>query len=538
MPDPVATAFCRDRSLERLASERFDLLVVGGGVTGAGIALDAASRGLSVALVDKADLASGTSSKSSKLVHGGLRYLQQGEFGLVYQALAERRRLLRNAPHLVAPLSFVVPILRSGGIIDRRLARALGLGLWQYDLTGGARLGWHRRLDVDEVLARLPQLRRDQIASGYLYWDAWVDDARLALVLARTAALDHGAVVANYARLAGVGREGGPDGRVTDAVLEVDGRTIEVACDGVVNACGVWAEEVQGLTGVADTFDIRPAKGVHLTVPAARLSPDGALLIPVKGDKRSIFVLPWPGGRTYIGTTDTDFDGELDEPRCTADDVAYLLDAVNSLTDADLVPGDVTGSWAGLRPLVATAETERTADLSRHHLVQSDESGVVTVTGGKLTTYRRMAQDTVDAVCELRGERRRCRTKRLPLLGVTGNGVSGADPHLAGRFGSEASTVLDLIRDDPLLGEPLVPGLPYRRAEAVHAVRSEMAVTLDDVLSRRTRARLEDRRATLVAAPEVAALVGEAAGWTDERCEAEVAAFWESVEAEVAAESA
>ena len=535
MPDPVATAFCRDRSLERLATERFDLLVVGGGVTGAGIALDAASRGLAVALVDKADLAAGTSSKSSKLVHGGLRYLQQGEFGLVYEALAERQRLLRNAPQLVVPLSFVVPILRSGGVIDRRLARALGLGLWQYDLSGGARLGWHRRLDVDGVLARLPQLRRDEIASGYLYWDAWVDDARLALALARTAALEHGAVVATYARLAGVGREGGPGGRVTDAVLEVDGRTIEVACDGVVNACGVWAEEVQGLTGVADTFDIRPAKGVHLTVPAERLSPDGALLIPVKGDKRSIFVLPWPGGRTYIGTTDTDFVGDLDEPFCTADDVAYLLAAVNALTDADLVPGDVTGSWAGLRPLVATAETERTADLSRRHIVQSDGLGVVTVTGGKLTTYRRMAQDTVDVVCELRGERRRCRTKKLPLRGAGGAGSGGS--HLDGRFGGEASVVLDLVEADPALGEPLVPGLSYLRAEAVYAVCHEMATTLDDVLSRRTRARIEDRGATLAAAPDVAALVGEAAGWTDGRREAELAAFQAAVEAEMAAES-
>jgi glycerol-3-phosphate dehydrogenase len=534
MSDPTSTAFDRNRSLERMATERFNLLVVGGGATGTGIALDAASRGLSVALVDKADLASGTSSKSSKLVHGGLRYLQQGEFGLVYQALAERRRLLRNAPHLVAPLSFVIPILRSGGVIDRRLARALGLGLWQYDLTGGARLGWHKRLDTDQVLARLPQLRRDEIAAGYLYWDAWVDDARLALTLARTAALDHGAAVATYTRLVGVGRT---DGRVTGAVLEADGRKIDVACDGVVNACGVWAEDVQGLTGVADTFDIRPAKGVHLTVSSDRLSPDGAMLIPVRGDKRSIFVLPWPGGHTYIGTTDTDFVGGLDEPTCTAADVAYLLGAVNALTDADLVPGDVTGSWAGLRPLVATAKTEKTADLSRHHLVQSDGSGVVTVTGGKLTTYRRMAQDTVDAVCKLRGERRRCRTKRLSLRGAVGSGGAGTDSHMAGRFGGEASAVLDLVVADPSLGEPLVPGLAYLRAEAVYAVRHEMAVTLDDVLARRTRARLEDRTATLAAAPEVATLVAEAAGWSDERRDAELAAFRASVEAESAAQA-
>ncbi|MBC8364199.1 MAG: glycerol-3-phosphate dehydrogenase/oxidase [Actinobacteria bacterium] len=532
MPDPSETAFCRDRSLERLSSERFDLLVIGGGITGTGIALDAASRGLTVALVDKADLASGTSSKSSKLVHGGLRYLQQGEIGLVYQALLERHRLLRNAPHLVRGLQFVLPILTKGGLVDRRVARALGVALWQYDLTGGARLGRHRRLDADAVRAHLPSLREGVVASGYGYWDAWADDARLTLTLARTAALDHGATVATYAALTGVERSGD---RVTGAVLEADGRTVEVACDGVVNACGVWAEGVQHLTGVVDAFDIRPAKGVHLSVPHDRLPADVALVLPVRGDRRSIFVLPWPDGHTYIGTTDTDFDGSLDEPTCTADDVAYLLGAVNALTDAELVPADVTGSWAGLRPLVATAETDRTADLSRHHVVHTDPSGVVTVTGGKLTTYRRMAQDAVDAVLDLRGERRRCRTRKLALRGAGGAG--SGDAHLDGRFGGEASVVVDLVEADPSLGEPLVPGLPYLRAEAVHAVRHEMATTLDDVLSRRTRARLEDRAATLTAAPEVATLVAEAAGWSGGRRDAELAAFRASVEAELAAES-
>ena len=532
MSDLSETAFCRDRSLERLSSERFDLLVIGGGITGTGIALDAASRGLTVALVDKADLASGTSSKSSKLVHGGLRYLQQGEIGLVYQALLERHRLLRNAPHLVRGLQFVLPILTKGGLVDRRVARALGVALWQYDLTGGARLGRHRRLGADAVRTHLPSLREGVVASGYGYWDAWADDARLTLTLARTAALDHGATVATYTTLTSVERSGD---RVSGAVLDADGRTVEVACDGVVNACGVWAEGVQRLTGVVDAFDIRPAKGVHLSVPHDRLPADVAMVLPVRGDRRSIFVLPWPDGHTYIGTTDTDFDGSLDEPACTADDVAYLLGAVNALTDADLASADVTGSWAGLRPLVATAETGRTADLSRNHVVHTDPSGVVTVTGGKLTTYRRMAQDAVDAVLRLRGERRRCRTKNLPLRGAGGAGSGNS--HLDGRFGGEASIVLDLVEADPSLGEPLVPGLSYLRAEAVHAVCHEMATTLDDVLSRRTRARIEDRAATLGAAPEVAALVAEAAGWSDERQDAEVAAFRASVEAEMAAES-
>ena len=341
MSEPSRTAFSRARSLVRLADDHFDLLVVGGGITGAGVALDAASRGLSVALVDKGDLASGTSSKSSKLVHGGLRYLQQGEIGLVYQALLERQRLLRNAPHLVSGLPFVLPILTKGGLVDRRIARALGLALWQYDLTGGARLGWHRRLDADAVHGLFPGLRSGAVVSGYRYWDAWADDARLTLTLARTAAIDHGAAVATYTAITGVARH---DGRVVGATVEADGRTIEVACDAVVNACGVWAEGVQGITGVADAFDIRPAKGVHLSVPFERLPVEAAFVLPVRGDRRSIFVLPWPDGHTYIGTTDTDFDGPLDDPTCTADDITYLLGAVNALTDAELSAGDVTGA--------------------------------------------------------------------------------------------------------------------------------------------------------------------------------------------------
>ena len=530
MSEPSRTAFSRARSLARLADDRFDLLVVGGGITGAGVALDAASRGLSVALVDKGDLASGTSSKSSKLVHGGLRYLQQGEIGLVYQALLERQRLLRNAPHLVSGLPFVLPILTKGGLVDRRIARALGLALWQYDLTGGARLGWHRRLDADAVHGLFPGLRSGAIASGYRYWDAWADDARLTLTLARTAAIDHGAAVATYTAITGVARH---DGRVVEATVEADGRTIEVACDAVVNACGVWAEGVQGITGVADAFDIRPAKGVHLSVPFERLPVEAAFVLPVRGDRRSIFVLPWPDGHTYIGTTDTDFDGPLDDPTCTADDITYLLGAVNALTDAELSAGDVTGAWAGLRPLVATGDAARTADLSRHHVVLSDPSGVVTVTGGKLTTYRRMAQDTVDAVLKLRGRFRRCRTRRLRLRGAGGGGTG--DPHLDGRYGDEAAQVRALVEEDSTLGEPLVPGLAYLRAEAVHAVRHEMATTLDDVLSRRTRARLEDRAATLAAAPAVADLMAAEAGWSDERRDGEVATLRASIEAEVAA---
>ena len=538
-PGSLRSTFRREDSLERLAAEEFDVLVVGGGVTGVGVALDAASRGLSVALVDKGDLAAGTSSRSSKMVHGGLRYLQHGEFGLVYQALAERHRLLHNAPHLVSVLPFVIPILKKGGVVDRRIAFGLGLAMWQYDLTGGLRIGRrHRKLNAGRVIDHLPSLKGDQIASGYLYFDAWADDARLTLAIARTAALDHGAVVATYAALTGVDRR---DGRVVGATVEADGRQIRVTCAAVVNACGVWAADVQSIAGVESDLEMRPAKGVHVTVPRDRLEVDLAVLLPVRGDRRSVFVLPWRDGHTYIGTTDTDHDGSLDEPLCDADDVKYLLDAVNAMTDADLTVDDVTGTWAGLRPLVTPTDAGRTADLSRRHVVEGDGTGVVTVTGGKLTTYRRMAADTVDAVLEFRGESRRCRTRRLRLRGAVQAGATGStgepEPHLVGRYGFEAREVGALIAEDPLLAEPLVTGLPYSRAEAVYAARCEMAQTLDDVLSRRTRARIEDRDATLLAVDAVAELMGLEAGWSPERRRSEVEAFEALVMAEDEAQS-
>jgi|TARA_B100000959_G_scaffold98284_2_gene103984 glycerol-3-phosphate dehydrogenase len=527
-------SFRREESVERLGSQRFDVLVVGGGITGAGVALDAASRGLSVALIDKGDLAVGTSSRSSKMVHGGLRYLQHGEFGLVYQALAERQRLFRNASHLVSVLPFVIPILKKGGVVDRRIAFGLGLAMWQYDLTGGLRIGRrHRRLRAEEVIGHLPGIRSDIVASGYLYFDAWADDARLTLAIARTAALDHGAVVATYTALTGVTRKGG---QVVGATVEADGREVQVACGAVVNACGVWADGVQAITGVDSDLEIRPAKGVHVTVPRDRLEVDLAVLLPVRGDKRSVFVLPWRDDHTYIGTTDTDHDGDLDEPLCRSEDVAYLLNAVNAMTDADLTVDDVVGTWAGLRPLVTPTDTGRTADLSRHHVVEGDGTGVVTVTGGKLTTYRRMAAEAVDAVLAHRGESRRCRTRRLRLRGAGSRADAGVQgrpgPHLAGRYGSEAGEVSALVNEDATLAEPLVHGLAYCRAEAAYAVRYEMAQTLDDVLSRRTRARLEDSAATLEAVGLVADLVGREAGWSSQRRQAEIDAF----EALVAAE--
>jgi glycerol-3-phosphate dehydrogenase len=530
-------SFDRTANLARLEAGTHDVLVIGGGITGAGVALDAAARGLRTVLVERDDFASGTSSKSSKLVHGGLRYLQNGDVRLVYQALRERQRLLRNAPHLVHVLPFLIPVFSGrDGIIPKQVARALGSAMWMYDLTGGLRIGKvHKRLQRDEAMRHMPTLD-ERLAWAYLYYDAQTDDARLTLAIARTAAIDHGAIVVNHAGVVDLHKDGG---RVTGAVVEADGHRYEVQARAVVNATGVWADDVRALDEGTHPGSIRPAKGIHITVPWDKVRNDIAAVLPVRRDKRSIFVVPWegpdgtvgPGGFTYVGTTDTDHDGPLDDPQCTEDDITYLLDALNGALQSPVGRDDVLGTWAGLRPLVKAATSGRTADLSRQHRVALSEGGVVTVTGGKLTTYREMAEDTVDAVVDHLRDRvdhhiRRGRTANMQLRGAEGwEEARAADAHLGGRYGGEARVVQAIVDHDPTMAEPLVPGLPYRRAEAVYAVRYEMATTIDDVLSRRTRARLLDRDATAAAADDVARLVGDELGWSDERRDQEVAAY-------------
>ncbi len=529
--------FDREEGLRRLADDPFDVLVVGGGITGAGVALDAASRGLRTALVERDDFASGTSSKSSKLAHGGLRYLQQGEIRLVYQALHERQRLRHNAPHLVKLLPFLLPVLTGrGSVIPKKLARALGATMWMYDLTGGARIGrLHERISAEETLAHMPTLPAEKLAASYLYYDATVDDARLTLTVARTAAVEFGAVAVNRTSLVGLVKDA--DGRITGARVEADGREIEVRCRAVVNAAGVWSDDVRALDEGVHPNSIRPAKGIHITVPWDKIRNDVAVVVPVPKDKRSIFVVPW-GDLTYIGTTDTDYDGPLDDPEVTPEDVRYLLGAMafTGITEADIV-----GSWAGLRPLVKSGASGKTADLSRRHKVTPSPAGVVTITGGKLTTYREMAADTVDAVQDHLGRRegvaRRSRTKKLKLRGAAGYEALAAsdDPlvaHLADRYGGEAATVLALVDADPSLRAPLVAGLPYVRAEAVYAARHEMATSVDDVLSRRTRSRLLARDASAAAADDVAALIAPELGLTAEEASAQAAAYRAAVEAE------
>ncbi len=551
-------SFRRDEALARLAEETFDVLVVGGGITGAGVAHDAASRGLRTALVEKDDFASGTSSKSSKLVHGGLRYLQQHEFRLVYESLAERQRLLNNAPHLVSPLPFLIPLFGRDGVVNRSVARFYRTALWLYDLTGGVRIGRrHERVTREQALAHLPTLRADRLVAGFLYWDARTDDARLTLTVVRTAVLDHGAVAANHTRVTALTT--GPDGRVNGARVDPEGgEPFDVRASVVVNAAGVWADEVRSLDEHHDLHTIRPAKGIHVTVPDSAFPCDIAAVIPVKEDHRSIFVVSW-GDQVYLGTTDTPWDGPLDDPACTPEDVDYILGAANAVSTRELTRADITGIWSGLRPLLAPeqkgASSERTADLSRRHTVRTSTGGLITVTGGKLTTYRKMAEDTVDLAVSALGRRGlTCRTKNLRLHGAPPGrrvapraGGAGAnvrpdpsDPaatratHLNGRFGTDAAAVLAMADGRPELLEPLVAGLPYLSVEALYAVRREMARSVSDVLDRRTQSSYRDARAAADAAPAVAELIGPELGWDAERIRAEAEAYAGHLRAQLA----
>jgi glycerol-3-phosphate dehydrogenase len=534
--------FERESMLARLRDDEFDVLVIGGGITGVGIALDAATRGLRTALVERDDFASGTSSRSSKLVHGGLRYLQQGDVRLVYQALHERQRLLRNAPHLVTVLPFLVPVLTKDGPVSKKIAKAMRSALWMYDLTGGARIGKiHRRLDAERSLAHCPTLPADRLSSGFVYYDAATDDARLTLTIARTAAA-HGAVLANRCEVRELSRDA--DGRIDGAVIDTGADRFTVRAEVVVSATGVWADELRRLDDGDRADSIRPAKGVHLTIPWGLVRNDIAVIISVPGDKRSLFLIPWgprPDGtfeHCYAGTTDTDYGGDIDEPLTERGDVEYVLRAINHSLTSTITRDDVTGVWAGLRPLVKAATSGRTADLSRRHSIDTSESGLVTVTGGKLTTYRQMADDTVDEVTRRLGRRTRSRTKRLRLQG--GDGFERLahdhpDSHLANRYGSEMAAVKALVALDPSLAEPLVPGQPYIRAEAVYAVRCEMATTLVDVLTRRTRAHLRDRAACYAAAPGVAALMASELGWSSDETDRQVAEYRSLCDAETEA---
>ncbi|MFF5205627.1 glycerol-3-phosphate dehydrogenase/oxidase [Streptosporangium sp. NPDC000396] len=533
----------REETLRRMSESEFDLLVIGGGVVGAGVALDAVSRGLSVALVEARDWAAGTSSRSSKLIHGGLRYLEQLDFRLVREALKERGLLLsRLAPHLVRPVPFLFPLRHR--LWERFY---VGAGITLYDMLDGTRtLPRHRQMSRRGALAVASGLRPESLVGAIQYYDAQVDDARFTMMLARTAA-QYGAAVATGARVTELVREGT---RVTGArVLDAEGgHEIVVRARQVVNATGVWTDETAQMAGTQRGLRVRASKGVHILVPRDRIALDTGLIL--RTEKSVLFVIPWDR-HWIIGTTDTDWHLGKADPVASRADITYLLDHVNEVLSTPLTCADIEGVYAGLRPLLA-GDASDTAKLSREHTVARPAPGLVLVAGGKYTTYRIMAKDAVDvAVRELGGAVPASVTDRLPVLGADGfeamwNGRShlaaraGVDvarvERLLRRYGSAVEELLQLVEADPALGESLAGAADYLRAEAVYAASHEGALHLEDVLVRRTRISIEERDRGLSAAPEVAALIAPVLGWDDEDVQRELKRYRIMVRAEQAAE--
>jgi glycerol-3-phosphate dehydrogenase len=529
----------RAEALRSLAEDEFDVLVVGGGVVGAGAALDAVSRGLSVALIEAADWAAGTSSRSSKLIHGGLRYLEQRDFGLVREALRERALLLtRIAPHLVRPVPFLYPLRHR---MWERFYVGAGIGL--YDSMGGARaMPRHRHLSHRHALRLAPALRRDSLVGAIQYFDAQVDDARFTMTLARTAA-GYGAKVVTRARAIGFIREGE---RVTGARVQdlENDASVLVRAREVINATGVWTDETHRLAGARGDIAVRASKGVHLLVPRDRIHLDTGLIL--RTEKSVLFVIPW-GRHWIIGTTDTAWDLDKDEPAASGADVDYLLEHVNAVLTTPLGHDDVEGVYAGLRPLLSGGSDE-TTKLSREHTVSQPVPGLTVIAGGKFTTYRVMAEDAVDAVVDrLPLSVPGSVTHRLPLIGAEGYEVLWNDrrrlaqrsglhvariEHLLRRYGSCVDEVLELIAADSSLGEPLPAAADYLRAEAVYAVTHEGALHVEDVLRRRLRASMEEWDQGAGAAPEIADLIAGPLGWDEERTKREADHYVGQVEAE------
>ncbi len=533
----------RAASLEAMRSTELDVLVVGGGVVGSGAALDAATRGLTVGLVEARDFASGTSSRSSKLIHGGLRYLEMLDFRLVAEALAERGLLIEKlAPHLVRPVPFLYPLKHH--VWERFYA---GSGVALYDVL--ARLSGHKAgLPVHRHLTRtgarrlVPSLRKDSLVGALKYYDAQVDDARHTMFIARTAA-SYGAHVATRARVTGLLREGE---RVTGARVHdlESGETFDVRAKQIVNATGVWTDETQSMANERGQFHVRASKGVHLVVPRDRIRGDSGLIL--RTEKSVLFVIPW-GRHWIIGTTDTDWTLGLAHPAASAADIDYLLDHVNEVLEQPLTHADVEGVYAGLRPLLS-GESESTSKLSREHAVAHTVPGLVVVAGGKYTTYRVMAKDAIDAAVHALDKKVPASvTADVPLLGAEGftalknsrqvlaqtYGLHVARiDHLLGRYGSMIHEVLGLVAEDPSLGEPLAGASDYLRAEIVYAAKYEGARHLDDLLARRTRISIETFDRGLGSFEEAAKLVAPVLGWSQEQIEREVEHYRKRVEAE------
>jgi glycerol-3-phosphate dehydrogenase len=554
----------RGRAIEALAGERFDIVVIGGGITGAGIALDAASRGYSVALVEKADFASGTSSRSSKLVHGGLRYLQNFDLGLVREALLERQLMVRLAPHLVRPLQLVVPAFDGA-----RPDRLVGIGLNMYDVMATPRLrgrrsarrattrsqrgaeeepdaDWsparHRVISGEEVAELLPALSARNPTGGYMFYDCQTDDSRLVLTVLGEAER-FGAICANRLEVVELGREdtSGAWVKVRDAEA---GSEFTLYAENVVNATGVWADRIQPeeLHSEAEVPTIAPSRGTHVTIAHSELPLVAGAIVPA-GEGRSIFALPWLG-RSLIGTTDNNYEGDINHVRPSVQDIEYLLAATNAFFGTSIDGHDLTGAYAGVRPLISTGDTRKSVDISRKAELYETSSGLITITGGKLTTWRRMAKLAVDRVVERDGRQAPCRTQEIPL----GQPVDPADlPRVEGvrdesyvalahRYGHAAEKVLESASERGELSQPIVAGLPDLLAEAPFSARHEQARTVGDVLLRRTRLGLLAGRELCAAdspAPlRVARAMGAELGWDERRIAAEVERFREEADAE------
>ena len=548
---PTATAGLspqdRARALSAMQADELDLLIVGGGVVGAGAALDAVTRGLSVGILEARDWASGTSSRSSKLIHGGLRYLEMLDFRLVREALKERGLLLqRLAPHLVRPVKFVYPLKHH---VWERVYVAAGLTL--YDTLASVSstasgVPRHQHLTKHQALRLVPGLRKGALVGAVQYYDAQVDDARHTMFLVRTAA-SYGALAANRSRVTGFIRQGERVTGVRVRDLET-GQQLEVRAKQVLNATGVWTDETQSLVGERGQFRVRASKGIHLVVPRDRIQSQTGLIL--RTPTSVLFVVPW-GRHWIIGTTDTDWSLDKAHPAASSSDIDYILEHVNEALAIPLIREDVEGVYAGLRPLLA-GESETTSRLSREHVVGHPTPGLVVVAGGKYTTYRVMASDAVDEVARgLDGRVPPSCTQRIPLLGAEGYDAAWNArhrtatryaihvawvEHLLQRYGSLATEVLDLCAGDPVLAEALPGADDYLGAEVVYAASHEGARHLDDVLTRRTRISIETWDRGVSAAGPAAALMATVLGWSDEQQTKEIEHYLARVEAERASQ--
>ncbi len=546
----------RAEALQKLTSERYDVVVIGGGITGAGVAFDAATRGYSVALVERDDFSSGTSSRSSKMVHGGLRYLQNFDLGLVREALVERQLMVRLAPHLVKPLPFLVP-----GFEGARPDIRVGMALNMYNVLATRRRKhrrraereaaeegaeyWspdrHRMVPGEEVLELMPALETRHPTSAYLFYDCQTDDSRLVLTILGEAER-FGAVCLNGSPVVELIEEGG---RAAGVVCEEEasGERFAIAADNVVNATGVWADRIrpEELREEEDVPVIRPSRGTHIVIDRERLPLHAAAIVPA-GQGRTIFALPWLG-QTLIGTTDNDYEGGLDHPQPSQEDIAYLLKAVNRFFDRDFGFDEVAGAYGGVRPLIAAGDPKKSVDISRRAELYETSSGMVTITGGKLTTWRRMAKAVVDRIAEREFRDAPCRTQEIPLgypveatslAAVPGVGMQARE-HLANRYGLFAERVLKICEEQPALAGRIVEPLPDLLVEAVVAARFEQARTVADVLLRRTRVGLLAAR-SLTDDPEPARRVAQAMapelGWSGRDAKREGQAWLEAAAAE------